>query len=123
MKLLLVDDDSFLLDMYTVKFTEAGHEVIAVKDGDQALAILRRGDIFDGMLLDLVMPGLSGLELLRTIKTEHLGGKECKCIVLSNQGERSGIDVAKEAGAVGYIVKAESMPGEVVEKVTRMVTS
>ena len=121
MKLLLTDDDSFLLDMYTVKFVAAGYEVVAVKDGAAALALLRDGATFDVILLDMVMPGMSGLELLRTIAKEHLGGDTCKCIVLSNQGEQSDITAAQEAGAMGYIVKAESMPSEVVEKVTRMV--
>lgn len=121
MKLLLADDDSFLLDMYAVKFTEAGHQVVAVKDGDRALEILRKGDTFDGILLDLIMPGLSGIELLNVIKKEKLGGDKCAYIVLSNQGEQSDIAAAKEAGAVGYIVKAESMPSEVVEKVTHLI--
>ncbi len=123
MKLLLADDDSFLLDMYTVKFSKAGHEVVAVKDGDQALAILRKGDTFDGVVLDMVMPGVSGLDLLRTIRKENLCGKNCKCIVLSNQGEHADMVAAKEAGATGYIIKAESLPSEVVEKVTRLLTA
>lgn len=123
MKLLLADDDSFLLDMYAVKFVEAGHEVTAVRDGAEALAVLRKGTIFDGVLLDMIMPGLSGLELLRAIQKEGLGGKSCKCVVLSNQGEREDISAATAAGAVGYIVKAQAMPSEVVEKVTQMLTS
>lgn len=122
MKLLLADDDAFLLDMYTVKFVKAGHEVVAVKDGDQALALLRQGDTFDGLVVDMIMPGLSGVELLRTVKKESLGGKDCKYIVLSNQGDQSDINGAKEAGATGYIIKAESMPSEVVEKVTHLLT-
>ena len=121
MKLLLTDDDSFLLDMYAVKFVAAGYEVVAVKDGEAALAVLREGATFDVILLDMVMPGMSGVELLRTITKEHLGGDTCKYIVLSNQGERPDIAAAKEAGAIGYIVKAELMPSEVVEKVTHMV--
>ena len=123
MKILLADDDSFLLDMYTVKFIKAGHEVVAVKDGDQALALLREGGVFDGVVLDMVMPGLTGLELLQTIKKENLGGKECKYIMLSNQGEHSHITAAKEAGAIGYIIKAESLPSEVVEKVIDLLTT
>ncbi|MDZ4284269.1 MAG: response regulator [Patescibacteria group bacterium] len=123
MKLLLADDDVFLLDMYTVKFMEAGHEVVAVKDGDHTLATLRQGDAFDGVLLDMVMPGLSGLEVLRTIKKENLGGPKCKCIMLSNQGDPSGIAAATQAGALGYIIKAESMPSEVVEKVTSLLAA
>lgn len=123
MKLLLADDDSFLLDMYAVKFIEAGYEVVAVKDGDQALALLRGGDVFDCLLLDMIMPGMSGVELLQTIKNEHLCENKCTYIVLSNQGEQADITAAREAGAAGYIVKAESLPSEVVEKVTRMVTA
>jgi len=123
MKMLLADDDAFLLDMYTVKFVEAGYEVIAVKDGDHALSVLREGGEFDGVLLDMVMPGLTGVELLSAIKKEALGGTHCKLIVLSNQGEQSDITAAKDAGAVGYIIKAESMPSEVVEKVTKMLTT
>ncbi|MBI4086780.1 response regulator [Candidatus Kaiserbacteria bacterium] len=121
MKLLLADDDSFLLDMYSVKFTEAGDDVIAVKDGDQALSILRKGETFDGVLLDIIMPGISGLDLLVVAKKEKLGGADCKYIVLSNQGEQSDLAAAHEAGAAGYIVKAEAMPSEVVEKVTRII--
>jgi CheY-like chemotaxis protein len=123
MKILLADDDSFLLDMYTVKFSKGGHEVVAVKDGDHALAILRTGDVFDAVVLDIIMPGLTGIELLQTIKKENLGGKDCKYIVLSNQGKESDIAAAKEAGATGYIIKAESMPSEVVDKVTHLLTA
>ncbi len=123
MRLLLADDDSFLLDMYAVKFIEAGHEVTAVRDGTEALAALRKGAVFDGVLLDMVMPGLSGLELIAVIKKEGLGGKDCKCLVLSNQGEQEDISAATKAGAAGYIVKAQAMPSEVVEKVTKMLTA
>jgi two-component system sensor histidine kinase RpfC len=122
MKLLLADDDTFLLDMYSTKFTEAGHEVVATKSGEQALATLRQGDTFDGIIMDMVMPGITGLDLLKTIKEEKLGGKDCKCIVLSNQGEQSDISAAKEAGAAGYIVKAESIPSKVVEKVIHILS-
>ena len=117
MKILLADDDSFLLDMYTVKFTGAGHEVVAVKDGDHALALLRDGTTFDAVLFDVIMPGMSGLELLRIMVQEHLGGPACKYIALSNQGEQSDINAAMELGASGYIIKASTMPSEVVEQV------
>lgn len=121
MKLLLADDDGFLLDMYTVKFTEAGHDVTAVKDGEQALEILRRGEKFDGIVIDMIMPGLSGLDLLKTLQKEKLCDADCTYVVLSNQSGGTDMAAAKEAGASGYIVKAEAMPSEVVEKVIGMI--
>lgn len=116
MKILLVDDDSFLLDMYATKFKEAAYEVETAKTVETALDKLREGGEYDVILLDMVMPGLSGNDLLRAVRDEKLGGAP-KCIVLSNQGEQSDIDAANEAGAIGYIIKAETIPSEVVEKV------
>ena len=121
MKILLVDDDSFLLDMYATKFGEAGFEIDSAKNAEVALDKLRGGSTYDVILLDMVMPGISGIDLVRTIKNERLGGTP-KCIVLSNQGEQVDIDTATEAGADGYIVKAQSIPSEVVAKVNEMTT-
>ena len=70
----------------------------------------------------MVMPGMSGVELLSAIKNIEIA-KKSKCIVLSNQGESEDIDAAKAAGADGYIIKAESIPSEVVNKVHTIMTS
>lgn len=116
MKILLVEDDGFLLDMYVAKFTEGGHTVDSAKSVEAALEKLRAGETFDVVLLDIVMPKLTGLDLLKAVSREKLGGSP-QCIVLSNQGEQSDIDAAKDAGAIGYIIKAETIPSEVVTKV------
>jgi DNA-binding response OmpR family regulator len=115
MKILLVDDDSFLRDMYATKFTEAGHAVEAAGSGEDAIAFLKENQV-DVILLDMVMPRTTGLEVLKQIREQKLGGNP-KCIVLSNQGEESDIKSATEAGAEGYIVKASMIPSEVVAKV------
>lgn len=115
MKLLLVDDDEFLCDMYATKFGEAGHTVEVATSGERAVEMLSKAS-FDVVLLDIVMPGMSGQELLHHIKTESLGGGPT-CIVLSNQGEETDIAAAKKAGAEGYIVKAEMIPSDVVAHV------
>lgn len=117
MRILLVDDDTFLLDMYATKFKEAGFAVETAKTVELALTKLREGAAYNVILLDMVMPGQSGNDLLRAVRDEKLGGTPV-CIVLSNQGEQSDITAAKENGAAGYIVKAETIPSEVVEKVT-----
>ncbi|MEZ4200290.1 MAG: response regulator [Candidatus Paceibacterota bacterium] len=117
MHILLVDDDSFLRDMYATKFKEAGHTVDAAENGEAALSAIAQTN-YDVVLLDMVMPGMNGAELLsKATKTKP----DTAFVVLSNQGEESDKSVAKEAGAVGYIVKAESIPSEVVKKVESIV--
>lgn len=116
MKLLLVDDDAFLRDMYALKFTESGYDVLSAETPLKALAILDTATDFDAVLLDMVMPGMSGTELIQTIKNKFPSLKT-KFIVLSNQGLHEDVDKAIEAGAAGYIIKAESIPSEVVKKV------
>lgn len=113
MKILLVDDDAFLRDMYATKFQETGYDVSTAENGAQALRLLE-SEKFDVALLDMVMPGMSGVELLERISET---APNTKCIVLSNQGEQTDIDSANRAGAIGYIVKAESIPSQVVTKV------
>ncbi len=116
MKILLVDDDSFLRDMYTTKFVVHGHEV-EIADGSAAvLAKLQQGISYDLAILDMVMPGTSGVELLKIIREQFPEQVAC-CIFLSNQGQEEDIREATEAGAIGYIIKAESIPSEVVKKV------
>ncbi len=121
MKILLVDDDNFLRDMYATKFSQGGHEVDAVDGASLALAKLEQGSEYDVILLDMVMPGMGGLELLQTIKTTY---PDCraKLIVLSNQGQEEDIREATEAGAAAYIIKAESIPSEVLAKVEEIVS-
>jgi len=120
MKILLVDDDVFLRDMYATKFQEYGDTVMSTQDGAQALQLLNT-DIFDVIIMDMVMPGMSGIDLLLSIQNLE-SAKNSKCIVLSNQGEDADLDAAKKAGAIGYIIKAELIPSEVVHKVHALVS-
>lgn len=116
MKLLLVDDDAFLRDMYAMKFTENGHVVEAADSSTNALAKLEQDQSFDVILLDMIMPGMTGVELITLIKDRH-PTLHVKFIVLSNQGQNEDVQEALDAGAHGYIVKAESIPSDVVRKV------
>jgi len=120
MKILLVDDDAFLRDMYATKFSEHDHEVDAAESPVEALSKLEKSTDFDVILLDMIMPGMSGVELIKVIK-EKFPNFKAECIVLSNQGQSEDIDEAKAAGALGYIIKAESIPSDVVKKVEALV--
>ncbi len=119
-RLYLVDDDRFLLDMYAVKFKAAGHEVTAFSGGEEVLKALRENPAPDALLIDIVMPGMTGLEILEVIKREQLA-KTMKIIVLSNQGQESDITSAKELGAHGYIIKASAIPSEVFSETMKII--
>jgi len=122
-KIYLVDDDRFLLDLYAIKFKNAGHEVSVFGDGDSLLASLRRGGKNpDAILLDVIMPGMSGFETLEKIRKEKLA-QGVKIIILSNQGQDSDIEKAKQLAADGYIVKASAIPSEVFSEVVRVIES
>jgi len=116
-KILITDDDQFLLDMYAMKFNEQGFQVVPASSGEEALAALKAGgDTFHAALLDLVMPGMDGFDLLKRIREEKIA-PNCRFIVLSNLGEPADIEKARQYDISGYIIKASATPSEVVEKV------
>ncbi len=115
-KILIIDDDSFLLDMYAIKFSNSNFEVTAILESEKALEKLRSGFIPNIILVDIMMPIMDGFELMEKMKEEKLCTDVPK-IILSNRGQKSDIARGEELGAVGYIVKASSTPSEVLEKV------
>lgn len=121
-RVYLVDDDRFLLDLYAVKFKNAGHEVTVFGSGEDLLAGLRKegAEQPDAILLDLIMPGMGGFAALEAIRKENLAAHS-KVIILSNQGQDSDIEKAKELHADGYIVKASAIPSEVLAEALRII--
>lgn len=118
--LYLVDDDRFLLDMYAVKFKAAGHTVTAFAGGDEVLKALRTEPAPDALLLDIVMPGIDGFAVLEAVRKEKLA-PTMKIIVLSNQGQDSDIEKAKNFNVDGYIIKASAIPSEVFTETIRII--
>lgn len=123
-RIYLVDDDRFLLDLYTVKFKAAGHEVAVFGNGEDLLVALRKDGAKtpDAILLDLVMPGIGGFGALEVIRKERLA-QNSKIIILSNQGQDSDIEKAKQLSADGYIIKASAIPSEVFAETLRTIES
>jgi CheY-like chemotaxis protein len=113
-KVLIVDDDKFLLEMYARKFKNAGYEVFLAVGSEDALSQLKSGLFVDIFLFDLIMPQIDGLELIKTVKKENYIPNATK-IVLTNQGQQTDIDKANEIGVDGYIVKALHTPSEVLK--------
>lgn len=121
-KILLVDDDRFLLDMYAIKFSKAGYEVKTADSTDSALKLVRDGYEPDVMLSDIVMPGMDGLELMSMIRKERLA-PQATMIMLTNQGSSDDISRAKKLNVDGYIVKATTIPSEVLAEVEKITSS
>lgn len=121
-RIYLVDDDKFLLDLYAAKFRNAGHEASVFNGGEALLTELRKEGAVapDAILLDLIMPGVSGFEALEAIRKEHLA-PNAKVIILSNQGQNADIERAKTLGVDGYIVKASAIPSEVLAETLRVI--
>lgn len=115
-KVLIVDDDKFLLDMYAMKFKEKGYAVETANSGVEALTRLNETTGLSAVLLDLVMPGMDGFEILGEIKSKKLASGAA-LIILSNLGQKEDIDKGLALGIDGYIIKASCTPTEVTTKV------
>ena len=102
-KILIIDDDEFLLDMYAVKFKEEGFEVEVARGGKEALDRIKEGVYPEIVLLDVVMPGMDGFELLEIIRKENLIPAS-KIIILSNLGQKEHLDRGISLGAADYTV-------------------
>ncbi len=118
-KILFVDDDKFLLDMYALKFSKAGYDVKTAESTEVALKLLRDGFRPDVYLSDIVMPGMDGLELLAIVRKEKLM-EAGVVIMLTNQGAPEDISSAQKLGVDGYIVKAMTIPSEVLAEVEKI---
>jgi len=121
-KVIIVDDDKFLLDMYAMKFEKVNVEVIALENGEDLLNKLKQGLRGDLLLLDIIMPGMDGLTALEQIKKENLL-KNMKVIMLTNQGDPEEVKKAKNMEIDGYMIKAITTPSEVVAKVMAILRS
>ncbi|MFA6023590.1 MAG: response regulator [Candidatus Pacearchaeota archaeon] len=115
-KILIIDDDTFLLDMYALKFSQNSFEVHTAVSGLDALTKLKEGLSPDIILTDIIMPEMDGFEMLEEINKQKLSENSIK-IILSNKGQQADIDQGIQLGAVGYIVKANSTPTEVIDQV------
>jgi DNA-binding response OmpR family regulator len=118
-KILLAEDDLQLIDMYRRKFELEGFEVQFAEDGEQAIKVLENWKP-DAALLDIMMPKVNGLDVLKYIK-EKKGYEDVITVMLTNLGNESTAEEIYKLGATEYIVKADMTPLEVSDKVKELI--
>lgn len=117
-KILLIDDDENLRQMYTYMLTNAGFAVHTAPGGVEGLKLVRDGG-YDLVLLDLVMPDLDGIQVLKRLKDEPPKTPNGPVIVLSNAGYETTAQEAKSLGAKDFLVKAELLPKDLVDRLKK----
>ena len=112
---LLVEDDSFLRDLISQKMKKDGFTVIEAVDGEESMKKALTGNPHI-ILLDLILPGADGFEVLRKLRAEPVTSK-VPIIVLSNLGQKEDIEKGIRLGATDYLVKAHNALGEIIDKI------
>jgi DNA-binding response OmpR family regulator len=114
-KILIVEDDRFLRELIARKLRNEGYEVIEAVDGEEGLKKIKE-EKPNLVLLDLILPGIDGFEVLARAK-EDPNVASIPVIILSNLGQREEIEKGLKLGAIDYLVKAHFTPGEIIEKI------
>lgn len=115
-KVLLVDDEKFLLEIYSIKFLRRGFDVFACGSADEAITTLEKGYEPDVIVFDITMPHKSGYEFLEELQYLKLAKHALK-VALTNESQEAEMRRTKELGAVAHLVKARFTAGEVVDQV------
>lgn len=114
-KVLCIEDEHFISELYVRALTKAGYEVTVEVDGQKALT-LAQTDQFDIILLDLMVPTITGFEVLRNLRdSSKTPSLHAKIIITTNLEQREDVRADIEKQADGYLVKAEVTPRELVE--------
>lgn len=114
-KILIIEDDKFLRDLIARKLTGEGFDISMAVDGEEGIKKIRdkRPDL---VLLDLILPGIDGFEVLSRMRGDP-SVASIPVIILSNLGQREEVEKGLKLGAIDYLIKAHFTPGEIIEKI------
>jgi CheY-like chemotaxis protein len=118
-RIMIVEDDSFVMDIYKTKLTQEGFEIVLASNGLEAIKRLEdKKNKPDLILLDIVMPFMDGLEVLKKIKKED-SLRNIPVILLTNLSQKEEVDEGLKLGAIDYLIKSHFTPSEVLEKINQ----
>jgi DNA-binding response OmpR family regulator len=117
-QVLVVEDEQMLAKIIGMKLEEEQFEVTHAYDGEEAYAALTKESLPDLVLLDVLLPKMSGFDVLEKLKAENK--KIPKVIVFSNFAQKADVERARSLGAIDYIVKAAFSPAEILGKIKKI---
>ena len=113
--ILIIEDDKFLRELITRKLLNEAYEVSEAVDGEEGIKKIKE-EKPDLILLDLILPGIDGFEVLSK-KKEDPALASIPVIILSNLGQKDDVEKGLKMGAIDYLIKAHFTPGEIIEKI------
>ncbi|MDP2671481.1 MAG: response regulator [bacterium] len=118
-KVLLVEDDQFIRNLYERMLSKGGYRVKIATNGNEALEIAKK-ESFDLLLLDIMMPEKDGFQVLQELKEDNKT-RDLNVIVLSNLDDDPLLTKALSLGAKAYIIKSSASPAKVLEEIKSVI--
>ncbi len=115
----IIEDEQSIAQMYKLKFETEGFEVFTAENGVKGLEVIEKHRP-DAVLLDLMMPEMTGADMLKKLRNTDWG-KDIKVIILTNVSEENAHDQVEALGVSGYIIKAQTTPHQVVDRVKQII--
>lgn len=119
-KILLIEDDIFISDIYEDSLKKANHVVVCAYDGDEAVEYLKKEN-FDLVLLDIMLPKQTGLDVLKTLRNELK--LDVLVYLLTNLGEENIREQAQKLGSNGYLLKSKFLPKQIVSEIDKILVN
>jgi DNA-binding response OmpR family regulator len=120
-KILIIEDDRFLRELISRKLISENYQACEASDGEEGVRVAKT-EKPDLILLDLILPGIDGFEVLGKIRQAAEVG-QTPVIILSNLGQKEDIERGIKLGATDYLIKAHFTPGEIIEKISSILTA
>ena len=115
-KILIAEDDFFIRDIYSKVFSLSGYEVKVAVDGADAFEKIKT-EQFDMILLDIMMPRMTGIDVLKSVRALSTPSKSTPIFIITNLGQQNVIEEAFKLGMDGYILKSQVSPQQIVDEI------
>jgi DNA-binding response OmpR family regulator len=120
-KILLVEDDPMIVEMYRLRLEEEHYQVFTTDKGSEALEIARREKPAI-ILLDVILPEVDGFNILQSIKSDT-DISQIPVLLLTNLGQESDREKGQQLGAADYFIKAQHTPVDIIRKIKELITT